>query len=829
MSADLATNEAEQASGASDATEAVVATDAPVAPKTKTTDAAQAPEDQEAPEPPESAKGASTPEADDTAEAPSAEPEQGNWIVTPWWDLAFIVASPLAIVPILLILSGEWFRADQVSLAVISFASLGHHLPGFLRAYGDRSIFRRFRWRFLLAPPLMFAAALLFSPPRSLAMALGLTWYHLHGLDLLLLGWAVWHWSMQTYGIMRLYDLRRGTGDLRTVRLDRGLCLAVFIAGVVFSDTRMASLADVMWQAGLPLFGRGWLIAARWLVGGLGLSMLAVYVADLVARWRRGEPLGWNKLMLATSTGLLFWYTGRLATDLLVGLAMFELLHATQYVALVWITNRRRQERIGEDFGPLGRLFRPRWSMLAVYLGLVAGYGSLRLLAGDSAGLVFLSPGGDAHQWLMALFVTSTMMHFYYNGFTWKLSDQSIQHHLVDDATQTAQDAPSVSVWRHATKWALAGGVAAALLLSERSSATNQHDAKRIESLVALTPRVPECQSLAIRTALAQGDHYWAEEHARETLALRPRSHVAMVDLADALLAVEKAENPNQQAGTRIEKQYGSGGTSRKKKEQRIDEIRRLLQEAVQIEPRLWHYHVKLAHAYEQFGDAGRAETAFREAVRLQPDLERSHLELARFFLRQDRGREAFEQAEWLLDHYRKSWRSKLAWGMALGAVGRHQEAAVWLEQALEHDDSAEIYYQLGLAQLNSGKPAEAIPPLFEAVRRRADHVDALLQLGNALYLLEKWPAAIDAYRRCRRLQPNRVELLVNLGTALAQSDQTDEAEEIYREALALKPNSPRLHYNLGLLLLETGQFPQGQEHLRRAKQLGFVVPKPRL
>ena len=40
-------------------------------------------------------------------------------------------------------------------LAVAAFASIGHHLPGFLRAYGDRELFRRFRWRFLLAPPLM--------------------------------------------------------------------------------------------------------------------------------------------------------------------------------------------------------------------------------------------------------------------------------------------------------------------------------------------------------------------------------------------------------------------------------------------------------------------------------------------------------------------------------------------------------------------------------------------------------------------------------------------------------------------------------------------------
>src|SRR3954463_2663370 len=124
-----------------------------------------------------------------------------GWIVSPAWDLAYLVLTPVLIVPAVLLTARYWLTHEQIYLAVISFASLGHHLPGFMRAYGDSELFRRFRYRFLLAPPLFLAVAAVFSVN------------HLHGLELLLLFWATWHVLMQTYGLMRIYDLKRGAAS----------------------------------------------------------------------------------------------------------------------------------------------------------------------------------------------------------------------------------------------------------------------------------------------------------------------------------------------------------------------------------------------------------------------------------------------------------------------------------------------------------------------------------------------------------------------------------------------------------------------------------------
>ena len=111
------------------------------------------------------------------------------WILSPTLDLLFLVGTPVLIVPAVWIIGRHWATPEQIDLAVASFASFAHHLPGFYRCYGDADLFARFRWRFLLAPPLFLAASALF------------LFQDLHGLTLVLLLWGTWHGLMQTYGL----------------------------------------------------------------------------------------------------------------------------------------------------------------------------------------------------------------------------------------------------------------------------------------------------------------------------------------------------------------------------------------------------------------------------------------------------------------------------------------------------------------------------------------------------------------------------------------------------------------------------------------------------
>ncbi|MFP6623288.1 MAG: hypothetical protein VCC20_07415, partial [Myxococcota bacterium] len=175
----------------------------------------------------------------------AALPRASGWMVSPSWDMAFIIASPLVIVPALWILAHTAITPERLAIPVFAFATLGHHLPGYMRAYGDRELFERFKLRFTVVPPVLFAVALLLVQPSFF----GFEFAPPSSLQLLMVVWGAWHGLMQIYGFMRIYYAQQGVGHGLTQRLDLAICFAIFIGGFLFSDSRTFSLMDLAWKA----------------------------------------------------------------------------------------------------------------------------------------------------------------------------------------------------------------------------------------------------------------------------------------------------------------------------------------------------------------------------------------------------------------------------------------------------------------------------------------------------------------------------------------------------------------------------------------------------
>ena len=747
--------------------------------------------------------------------------------------MAYVVITPLLIVPVILVLVQHWLTPEEVSLAVIAFASLGHHLPGFMRAYGDRDLFRRFWARFLIVPPLIFALALLFSPPTAIANSLNLPWQHMHGLELILLFWGTWHGLMQTYGFMRIYDVRQNIHDRWSARLDFWLCLMIFAAGVVFSDARVFGIADGMWQSGLPVFKPQWLTWLRMAVGGIGLFVLALYLIHLLQRRRRGEPISGLKLLLVGITGWFYWYTGRLSTNVLIGLAMFEIYHAVQYNAIVWIYNRRLLRQAGERFGFLGFLFRDRWTMLGIYLAAIAAYSSIRFFSVDANEYVYRGGDQDTHQWFIAFFVTSSFLHFYFDGFIWKVSERKTQETLIDGKAPSAIAEKLVPGLIHTSKLAILFLIAGGLLYSERThqSDRQQRDNQRLAALVSLTPNLPECQSLLSRQALELGNLKQAINHAQKALELRPRSHSAYGDLGLAQMQAGQLEN----ARTNFEA-------------------------AIHLAPDLWIYRSDLGIILARLGNLEQAEQELKLAIELRPDKVEPRQHLIDFYFQQGRDtaikaelkeiserfphtftseayqvlglsqqskfEEAIRLACYLVAGNPNNWRAQFILGSSLNASGNGLLAITPLENALRlQARSTIIRYQLGLAYLQSGQSPRAAAMFADAVRLDPQYFAAHLQLANTMLVLRKTDAAIVAFKRCRELQPQHPDLCANFGGVLAQLGRTDEAEKIYREGVTANPDSARLNYNLGVLLWQTDKQEEAREYILQAEQLGIRIP----
>lgn len=742
-------------------------------------------------------------------------PANSSWIISPVWDLVCLVATPVVIFPALWLLTRTAFTPEQVAVAVLAFASFGHHLPGFLRAYGDRELFARFKRRFLLAPPVICSVAVLFA------------WQQLHGFELILFFWATWHILMQTYGVLRLYDAKRGRHDRWSVWVDYLACVAIFATGVVFSEARVYGMAELLWLTGLPVFGPGLLAAARWSIGVSAGVLAAVYVGSAIRDFRLKRGVAWQKLALLVSTGALYWASGLLSTSVLVGVAMFELFHAVQYFAIVWIYNRKVVGKSAGRMPGLAFLFRGRALSVALYAVSI-------LLFGASFFTLRSIDITAVQQAATLLFATSACLHFYYDGFIWRISRRETRRDLQLEAESSfgnEVEAPRLSrgAVRHGLKWcALAAGALLLVALEWRHVRNGERrEAQMLTALAALTPRLPELQSRLSQAALARGDAEQAVDLARNAVELRPHSPVAHGDLGKAL----------RHAG-------------------RFDEATVAMQRATELAPQDWDHHFNLAETLRQTEEWTTAERAYAVAARLAPkcgvvqrqwatmyhqqrefdaaaehftaalacdaDLEGAQRGLVQSLSAAGRHHQAVAAARREIDRHPQSAAAREVLGEALIAAERFGEALPPLQQAVELDDaSAESHYLLGVARMQTDQSAQAGAALRAALVRDPRHKFAHLQLGSLAYFAGNLETAEWRYRKCLEIDPEFVDAYNNLGATLATAERPTEAAAAYRKAIELRPENASSNYNLGVLLLNQGDRASAAVYIRRATELG--------
>ena len=341
---------------------------------------------------------------------PAARSRPNLWILNSWRDLILYVGTPLLILPVFALAQSRWSPQD-IYLFVAAFGAMGHHLPGMIRAYGDRALFERFRWRFIFAPLFLLVTCVAFY------------WWDLKGIILVVFFWGVWHGMMQTYGFCRIYDAKTGSFAGLNRRLDFWLCAIWFATAVVLSPMRMTDTLDAFYSSGGP-FIQPWILHAvqRGFVF-LALAVSILFVANFVWRsTRAGRPNPVKLVLLITSISF-WWYCNNLVSSLLVGIALFEVFHDVQYLSLVWIYNRNRVEKDQNIGGFMRFIFRRSGSLVGLYLGLIFAYGSLAYFNSQLQ-------IETIKRVLTGVVAASTLLHFYYDGFIWKVRESSTRQAL---------------------------------------------------------------------------------------------------------------------------------------------------------------------------------------------------------------------------------------------------------------------------------------------------------------------------------------------------------------------------------------------------------------
>ncbi len=370
-----------------------------------------------------------------------------GYILGPRADACWFLAFPFLAVGVAL--------ACHRWLPLMALASIGlwitipHHFATWLRAYGLREDWERWKWPLIIGPLVVMAAtaAGMRLAPTTLLL-LTLLWDHQHSL-------------MQQHGLARIYDFKARTGGPLTGRFD--LLLHWFLYGnMLITAPLFVRLwgADVYrWQ--LPVTPQILIWIQYLSYGALG-AFLLVYVWHTVHSVRAGHALNPVKYLFLFSSYFLWYFTSWQSDSLLVFGIAHRLMHGVQYMVIVNSYLGRKLERNvspmnGLDREPPSPMFLPAWlvgvlasrrtlAFLGMGLAYVLLYQLLLLRPLDELGfgvVNFMGVGPQPRPGLsdvsrataydlfaMALIQTIPVTHYYIDSFIWKVSDARVQRGL---------------------------------------------------------------------------------------------------------------------------------------------------------------------------------------------------------------------------------------------------------------------------------------------------------------------------------------------------------------------------------------------------------------
>jgi len=610
--------------------------------------------------------------------APVSASRPKLWILDSWRDLILYVGTPLLLVPVFALAQARWSPQD-IYLFVAAFGAMGHHLPGMIRAYGDRALFERFKWRFIFAPLFLLAVCTAFF------------WWDLKGILLVVFFWGVWHGLMQTYGFCRIYDAKTGTFDALTRRLDFAMCVIWFATAVALSPYRLSDTLDTYYMCGGPFIPPSMVQLGQGLILLLAVAVSGLFVAHFCRLWIIGKRPNPVKVALLVTSIAFWWYCNNLVANILVGIALFEVFHDVQYLSLVWIYNRNRVEKDSNIAGFMRFVFRRSGSLVGLYVGLVLAYGSVSYINAHI--------GMDTVKRILTGVVTaSTLLHFYYDGFIWKVRERSTRQSLgLAGGTADVTLGGVLPSWAwHGLKW-----VAVFVLPLGALWFWQIHlaipEVQRQAWVVADVP-IGAKPHFDYGSALQkEGRLEEAVEQYKIGLQFNPKDAKAHTSLAIALTGQAK-----------------------------FDAAVPHMETALRLEPNNPDFHLVYATLLQRIGHNDEAALHFETAIRVKPDSVEAHSSYAAFLAGLGNNDEYISELRRVLQLRPDYPYAELRLADALFANGNLKEAEGHYLAALRADPKLTVAYNsLGKVYLSQGQISQAMIQFSEALRLNPEYKEA--------------------------------------------------------------------------------------------------------
>jgi tetratricopeptide (TPR) repeat protein len=272
---------------------------------------------------------------------------------------------------------------------------------------------------------------------------------------------------------------------------------------------------------------------------------------------------------------------------------------------------------------------------------------------------------------------------------------------------------------------------------------------------------------------------------------------------------------------------------------------------AIRLDPFQAGPHRNLGFNLLTAKDYAGAEPELREASRLSPGDPFVHYYLSLLALDTDHDAEAVEQASHagqLIDNDPQAGAGLIEAYIRLGRVddattrirsmeetnqvssereysiavllsrhGFYEQAVHCFQRIAKLDPSWGNRYNLALALLYDGQPAEASTLLTALHTERPVHADTLMFLGSAFEAQQKMPEALEAYRAAAIADPSNPDRTLDYTRLLMDMDRYDEAIEFIQTDMTETAVTSPLKLRLGAVEMIKGDYVAAREAFQAA------------